>query len=121
MSDSVPNPTSLGSCISCQEAEGGDLAVSFQGSVTIEDVGNIQTVLREALASEKNIVMHGDSIEKVDTAVMQLLCSFVNEVQRMSRAVSWGSASEALNQVAAWLGVTDIVGLGQAKFAHRQG
>ena len=101
--------------ISCQEDAGDGLSIVLQGSVTIEDARDIQSVLSEALSSGRNIVMHGGEIEKVDTAVIQLLCSFVNEVRQLRHAVAWSSASDVLIQVATWLGMAGALTLEQAE------
>ena len=99
MTDTIDYPPAR-PCISSHEAA-DCVSIKFAGPITIENVKEIKPVLGEVLSLKKNTILNGGDIEKIDTAVVQDIWSFMREAQKLEQPVAWTSTSETLNQVAA--------------------
>ncbi len=79
-----------------------------------------QVALKQALmeALETNaIVLDGRAVERADTAALQLLTLFQREAKARGSSWSWCGASDALNEAAGLLGLTQILELPAAALA----
>lgn len=63
-----------------------------------------------ALGAEA-IVLDGGAVERIDTAALQLLVMFQRELGARNSALRWSGTSDALNDAAALLGLTQMVNL----------
>jgi phospholipid transport system transporter-binding protein len=57
------------------------------------------------------IVLDGRAVERIDTAALQLLVLFQRELAARGNALRWSGTSEALDEAAALLGLTQMVQL----------
>lgn len=79
-----------------------------------------QLALKQALMDALNagdIVLDGRAVERIDTAALQLLTLFQREVKARGSTLSWCGASDALNEAAGLLGLTQILELPAAALA----
>ena len=57
------------------------------------------------LLSGQTVVLDASAVERVDTAVLQLLCSFVGSAGESGVQVRWGGISENFTAAASLLGL----------------
>lgn len=79
-----------------------------------------QVALKQALMDALEtggIVLDGRAVERTDTAALQLLTLFQREVKARGSSLSWCGASDALNEAAGLLGLTQILELPAAALA----
>ncbi len=83
--------------------------------VEISDVVNMMAKLKNSVKEEgANIVLCAGAVERIDTASLQLLASFISYAQAHNFNVSWDSVSEQAKR-AAWLtGMNDNLLLAEA-------
>jgi len=66
-------------------------------------------VLRDV--TERDVVIEGSGVGRVDAAGIQLVCAFVASVRARGGTVAWSSASPALSEAVRLLAVGSAVGL----------
>ena len=76
----------------------------------------LKQALMEVLETD-GIVLDGRAVERTDTAALQLLTLFQREVKARGSSLSWCGASDALNEAAGLLGLTQILELPAAALA----
>ncbi len=76
----------------------------------------LKQALLDALETD-GIVLDGRAVERTDTAALQLLTLFQREVKARGGTLSWCGASDALNEAAGLLGLTQILELPAAALA----
>lgn len=79
----------------------------------ISTSGELKASLVNALGSDAQVVLEADSIEKADTAALQLLSAFVNDAKAKGLAVQWRQPSAVLLRSAELLGLTEFLGLSE--------
>ncbi|WP_426700459.1 STAS domain-containing protein [Rhodanobacter sp. Col0626] len=57
------------------------------------------------------VVLDGQQVERIDTAVLQLLMLFRRELVARGGTLAWRGASDVLNEAASLLGLTKILEL----------
>jgi phospholipid transport system transporter-binding protein len=63
------------------------------------------------------IVLDGAQVERTDTAALQMLVVFRRELDKQGGTLSWRGTSDALNEAAGLLGLTQILELPAAELA----
>ena len=91
------------------EASGSALVLS---SPTIRTINSLQTELAERLDDSGTVWIDGASVERVDTAGLQLLAAFVRDLQSELRGVEWIGCSDPLKKAAQALGLGSALGFG---------
>lgn len=76
----------------------------------IADVGGLHQQLRKALESSE-IVLDGTTVERVDTAALQVLVAFQRDAQKHGCRVSWAGVSAPLHDAATQLGLAQVLAL----------
>jgi len=99
--------------------EGGDAAVDaeevsgdllLEGSLGIAEAESMHQTLLRILDAHVDIRIQSEALSRVDAAGAQLIYAFVKEAKNRSVAVCWESLSDALQETAATLGLTDGMG-----------
>ena len=72
---------------------------------TISDVADLCERLRAALDSAEPVTIDAGAAEKIDTAVVQLLCSFVHSANAVEIDVHWQDDSGIVHESARRLGL----------------
>jgi anti-anti-sigma regulatory factor len=80
-------------------------------SATIRDVTAFQAELAERLDAGGPVQIDGSGVERVDTATLQLLATFVRDLRAEARAVEWIECSPALRRAAGSLGLESALSL----------
>lgn len=86
-------------------------AVALAKHNTISDIANLHEQLMAALDSGEPITIDAGEVEIVDTAVVQLLSSFVRSAAAREIDVGWQGESHALADTVRRLGLESQLGL----------
>jgi phospholipid transport system transporter-binding protein len=81
------------------------------GSPTIRTVNTFQAELAERLDESGNVQIDGGTVERIDTAALQLLVAFVRDLQTDGRSVEWIECSPALRRAVNSLGLQNALQL----------
>jgi ABC-type transporter Mla MlaB component len=84
-------------------------------AASIGTAGNLQRALLEQLDTSGPVRLEIGTLERIDTATLQLLAAFIRELTSASRAVEWAARSEVLEQAARSLGLTAALALPAAQ------
>ncbi len=76
---------------------------------TITQSGAIKARLARVLAHEGTVCLDAGSVERIDTACLQLLAAFVRERRAADRPVLWTRASAELIDSARLLGLSAVL------------
>lgn len=85
--------------------------VSLGSALDIMHASGLKDRLKASLAKKPNIVLISDKVERVDTAGLQLLYAFKQEVESKKKNLSWQKPSDALLHASESLGMTDALGI----------
>ena len=80
-------------------------------SPTIRTITTLQTELAERLDESGPVQIDGTTVDRIDTAGLQLLAAFVRDLRADARGVEWVGCSEALKKAARSLGLGAALGL----------
>jgi len=81
------------------------------GSTSLRDVTAFQAELAERLDDSGPVQIDASTVQRVDTATLQLLAAFVRDLRADARVVEWTGCSPALRRAAHSLGLTDALDL----------
>ena len=77
----------------------------------ISGVRELYGTLRNALAARQPVVIEAAEVERIDTAVLQTLCAFVQDAQASGLVVQWQQPSLAVQNAARLLNVSACLAL----------
>ncbi len=85
--------------------------VSLGSALDIMHASGLKERLEGALKKKDFIVLIGDKVERADTAGLQLLYAFKQEVEKQNKQLSWQKSSDVLLTACANLGMTEPLGI----------
>lgn len=85
--------------------------VALASNASVKDAVALKDSLCAVVNADEPVVLDASSIERVDTATIQLLCAFVRERQARNQGVIWQDASAAMLEAAQLLGVQTLLAL----------
>ena len=88
-----------------EDAAEPDSTVEIAKDSTISNIADLCERLKAALDSGSPITINAAAAEKVDTAVMQLLCSFVRSASARKIDVHWQGQNRVIHDAARRLGL----------------
>lgn len=80
-------------------------------SMTIADVGELQSLMVAVLESESDVSVDGSGVELVDGAGLQLLVAMFMAADKQGVTISWVGPSETLVEGATQVGLASVLGL----------
>lgn len=80
-------------------------------SLTISSADNFKDRLTEYVGKCRSVEIDGSNVELIDTAALQILTSFIIQLQRESVEIRWVGKSDVLVKTAALLGLTGHLNL----------
>ena len=89
----------------------GEAKIECGEVVDISTASDLYQQLNNVLQQEGPVTLNAESIERIDTAALQMFVCFVQEVQRRNRQVHWQSPTEALLRSANHLGLKQVLHL----------
>jgi len=87
---------------------------TLDGVLDISRVGDLRTELAGFLEAGYPLVIEAEDAERVDGALLQLLCAFRQAATVAGMEMAWGSVSQALREAAGLTGLTEALGLADA-------
>jgi ABC-type transporter Mla MlaB component len=88
--------------------------VALSSNSTVKDAASLKAALIKVVASTATVSVDARSVERIDTATIQLLCAFVRERAQRQLEVKWLDCPKALVESSRLLGVHQILGLPEA-------
>lgn len=82
-------------------------------ALTISNVAGLHSKLSKALETSSLIEIDVQSVEKVDTAGLQLLVALQQELSKSSGQLKWNKPSEVFTQAVAISGVASYLGFSE--------
>ena len=90
-----------------------DLCIDLDSEQGIRDVAELHQRLLAAADHAARVTIDASSIERVDTAVLQVLAALIIERKRQDKAVDWKQPSEVFCQAASIIDLTGHLDLPQ--------
>jgi ABC-type transporter Mla MlaB component len=91
--------------------------VALSSNSTVKDAASLKAALIDVVASSATVAIDVRSVERIDTAALQLLCAFVRERAKRQLGVKWLDCPKAFLEASRLLGVNAILGLPEAGVA----
>ena len=91
--------------------EGSATVISCEECLDISLAQDLYGRLQQALEAKRPVVIDAGQVTRADTAVLQLLCAFFQDVQASGMEVQWQQSSPALENAARLLGLDACLGL----------
>lgn len=88
--------------------------VSLASNHTVKDAAVLKSRLLQVVHDSKPVAIDARSVERIDTAIIQLLCVFVRERAARDLRVSWLEPTRAFQEAVRLLGVQSMLALPDA-------
>jgi len=85
--------------------------VGLASNHTIKDAAVLKDSLLQVFDEPGDVAIDAKSVERIDTAVMQLLCAFVRDRAARGHTVSFSRPTRAFSDAAKLLGVSSLLAL----------
>jgi ABC-type transporter Mla MlaB component len=102
-------PSDLGAPV---ESMGGAVpVVSLFSNSTVKDAAALKGTLLQVVDVPGAVAIDAKSVERIDTAVIQVLCAFIRDRAARNLAVTWRGTPQPLLDAARLLGVGTLLAL----------
>jgi ABC-type transporter Mla MlaB component len=108
--DAPVAPTNVTS-VAVETAASGEPLVSLSSNSTVKDAAALKSTLLQVLDAPGCVAIDAKSVERIDTAVIQVLCAFVRDRAARNLAVMWRGTPQPLLDAARLLGVGALLAL----------
>jgi ABC-type transporter Mla MlaB component len=85
--------------------------VSLFSNSTVKDAAALQGTLLQVIDSPGTVAIDAKSVERIDTAVLQVLCAFIRDRAGRNLSVEWRDAPQPLLDAARLLGLEAVLAL----------
>lgn len=85
--------------------------IGLSSNSTVKDATGLKDALLRLLDEPASVTIDVGSVERIDTAIMQLLCVFVRDRAERNLAVTWSATPQPLLDAARLLGVGSMLAL----------
>lgn len=85
--------------------------ISCGDSLDISMATQLQSMLLQAMESGFSVELAAAEVMRADTAALQVLCAFCQDMNASARDISWMEPSESLCRAAELLGLTEMLSL----------
>jgi ABC-type transporter Mla MlaB component len=90
--------------------------VSLFSNSTVKDAAALKDTLLQVLDQPSSVTIDAKSVERIDTAIIQVLCAFVRDRAARNLSVTWRGTPQPLLEAARLLGIGALLALpSQAK------
>jgi anti-anti-sigma regulatory factor len=87
--------------------------LKLEASCTLRDSIDMQFQLLAVDFGDSDVLVDGSAVERIDTAGLQMLVSFVKHQASRGKPVRWAAVSAELSRGSQLLGLNDLLGLAQ--------
>ncbi len=91
--------------------ESGSGAFAVAAECTVADAGALKSGLAKLLDDPGAVTLDIGAVQRIDTAGLQVIATFVRESESLGRAVEWRGAAPALTAAAKLLGLSALLKL----------
>jgi anti-anti-sigma regulatory factor len=85
--------------------------VSLFSNSTVKDAAALKDTLLQVLDEPGSVVIEAKSVERIDTAIIQVLCAFVRDRAARNLTVTWRGTPQPLLDASRLLGVGALLAL----------
>ena len=85
--------------------------VGLESNHTVKDAAVLKNSLLQVLDEPGQVTIDAKSVERIDTAIIHVLCAFVRDRAARGLTVSWGNPTQAFLDAARLLGVSAMLAL----------
>lgn len=85
--------------------------VTLFSNSTVKDAAALKGTLEQVLEAPGAVTIDAKSVERIDTAIIQVLCAFVRDRAERSLAIEWRGTPQPLLDAARLLGVGALLAL----------
>ena len=93
------------------EAADGAPLITLASNSTVKDAAALKASLLQVFDASESVAIDAKSVERIDTAIIQLLCAFVRDRTARNLAVTWRGTPQPLLDAARLLGVGALLAL----------
>ena len=93
------------------ESQRSEPIVSLFSSSTVKDAAALRDTLLQLIDEPRPVAIDAKSVERIDTAIIQVLCAFISDRAERCLAVAWRSPPQPLYEAARLLGVGALLAL----------
>jgi ABC-type transporter Mla MlaB component len=105
-----PVPASEPVAVASSPAPEEPVVALFSNS-TVKDAAALKGTLEQILEAPGSVTIDAKSVERIDTAIIQVLCAFVRDRAGRNLAVTWRGTPQPLLDAARLLGVGALLAL----------
>jgi ABC-type transporter Mla MlaB component len=102
----ISSPVSAGDSLAISSP-----VVSLFSNSTVKDAAALKDTLLQVLEAPGSVAIDAKSVERIDTAIIQVLCAFVRDRAARNLAVTWHGAPQPLLDAVRLLGVGALLAL----------
>jgi ABC-type transporter Mla MlaB component len=85
--------------------------IDLSSNSTVKDAAGLKDALLHVLDEPAAVTIDARSVERIDTAIMQLLCAFVRDRAERNLAVTWSATPQPFLDAVRLLGVGSMLAL----------
>ena len=85
--------------------------ISLFSNSTVKDAAALKGTLEQVLEAPGSVTIDAKSVERIDTAIIQVLCAFVRDRAERNLAIEWRGTPQPLLDAARLLGVGALLAL----------
>lgn len=89
-------------------------SLELPSNMTIASVEALHETMEPLVLEHQDVVVKASEVERIDTAGLQLLLAFQQEITKHDLSVEWQEPSEALLEAATLIGLQKTLGLDSA-------
>jgi ABC-type transporter Mla MlaB component len=91
--------------------ETSESVISLFSNSTVKDAAALKGTLEQVLDTPGSVTIDAKSVERIDTAIIQVLCAFVRDRAERNLAIEWRGTPQPLLDAARLLGVGALLAL----------
>jgi ABC-type transporter Mla MlaB component len=109
----VATPTTTAEATSASVAAPvtSESVIALFSNSTVKDAAALKGTLEQVLEAPGSVTIDAKSVERIDTAIIQLLCAFVRDRAERNLAIEWRGTPQPLLDAARLLGVGALLAL----------
>jgi anti-anti-sigma regulatory factor len=85
--------------------------VALSSNSTVKDAAALKSTLEQIIEAPGSVTIDAKSVERIDTAIIQVLCAFVRDRAERNLAIAWRGTPQPLFDAARLLGVGALLAL----------
>jgi ABC-type transporter Mla MlaB component len=93
------------------EDQAGDGSFTLAAECTVADAGSLKSGLARLLEESGIVTLDAGAVQRIDTAGLQVIATFIRERESHGRQVQWQSHSPAVSNAAKLLGLSALLKL----------